>query len=173
MLATCVIQPIDMIKVRIQLGQGSAAQVTTTMLKNEGVAAFYKIKIRVKILSDSLCGAVAAEAKKVQSSWVILDKIWRLQAWEARASAAVRAANGDINAGDSKISQLGYNGVPMPYNGDTKQLKSDMAKISLAVISSLPSYNDTDTVVGDLVPRVAPQAVPHLWLPSHEKYSKG
>ncbi|KAG4999922.1 hypothetical protein JHK87_020994 [Glycine soja] len=43
MLATCVIQPIDMIKVRIQLGQGSAAQVTSTMLKNEGVAAFYKI----------------------------------------------------------------------------------------------------------------------------------
>nr|KYP55649.1 hypothetical protein KK1_001871 [Cajanus cajan] len=43
-----------------------------------------------------------------------------LQAWEARASAAVRAANGDINAGDSKISSLGYNGVPMPYSGDTK-----------------------------------------------------
>ncbi|WVZ23799.1 hypothetical protein V8G54_002343 [Vigna mungo] len=42
MLATCVIQPIDMIKVRIQLGQGSAAQVTSNMLKNEGVAAFYK-----------------------------------------------------------------------------------------------------------------------------------
>lgn len=42
MLATCVIQPIDMIKVRIQLGQGSAAQVTSTMLKNEGFAAFYK-----------------------------------------------------------------------------------------------------------------------------------
>lgn len=42
MLATCVIQPIDMIKVRIQLGQGSAASVTSTMLKNEGVGAFYK-----------------------------------------------------------------------------------------------------------------------------------
>ncbi|XP_010531153.1 PREDICTED: mitochondrial dicarboxylate/tricarboxylate transporter DTC-like [Tarenaya hassleriana] len=42
MLATCVIQPIDMIKVRIQLGQGSAASVTKTMLKNEGFGAFYK-----------------------------------------------------------------------------------------------------------------------------------
>ncbi|KAM7259972.1 hypothetical protein ACFE04_015713 [Oxalis oulophora] len=42
MLATCVIQPIDMIKVRIQLGQGSAGEVTKTMLKNEGVGAFYK-----------------------------------------------------------------------------------------------------------------------------------
>ncbi|KAL0460505.1 UNVERIFIED_CONTAM: Mitochondrial dicarboxylate/tricarboxylate transporter DTC [Sesamum latifolium] len=43
MLATCVIQPIDMIKVRIQLGQGSAGEVTKTMLKNEGVGAFYKV----------------------------------------------------------------------------------------------------------------------------------
>lgn len=35
---------------------------------------FAQIKIRVKILSGSLCGAVAAEAKRVQSSWVILDR---------------------------------------------------------------------------------------------------
>ncbi|KAF5176114.1 Mitochondrial dicarboxylate/tricarboxylate transporter DTC [Thalictrum thalictroides] len=42
MLATCVIQPVDMIKVRIQLGQGSAASVTKTMLQQEGVGAFYK-----------------------------------------------------------------------------------------------------------------------------------
>uniref|UniRef100_A0A7N0ZV67 Uncharacterized protein n=1 Tax=Kalanchoe fedtschenkoi TaxID=63787 RepID=A0A7N0ZV67_KALFE len=42
MLATCVIQPIDMIKVRIQLGQGSAVQVTKNMVQNEGIASFYK-----------------------------------------------------------------------------------------------------------------------------------
>ncbi|KAE9602208.1 putative transcription initiation factor IIE subunit alpha, TFIIEalpha/SarR/Rpc3 HTH [Lupinus albus] len=42
-----------------------------------------------------------------------------LQSWEALASAAGRAANGD-NAGDSRNSQLGYNGAPMPYSGDTK-----------------------------------------------------
>ncbi|TQD80908.1 hypothetical protein C1H46_033535 [Malus baccata] len=39
MLATYVIQPIDMIKVRIQLGQGSATQVMRTMIKEEGVGA--------------------------------------------------------------------------------------------------------------------------------------
>ncbi|XP_058788334.1 uncharacterized protein LOC131662532 isoform X2 [Vicia villosa] len=42
-----------------------------------------------------------------------------LQAWEARASAAGRAANGE-NGGDSKMSHLGYNGAPLPYSGDTK-----------------------------------------------------
>ncbi|TXG61539.1 hypothetical protein EZV62_012902 [Acer yangbiense] len=33
-----------------------------------------KIQIRVKIISGSPCGVVAAEAKKAQSNWVILDK---------------------------------------------------------------------------------------------------
>ncbi|KAF8010450.1 hypothetical protein BT93_J1168 [Corymbia citriodora subsp. variegata] len=47
MLATCVVQPIDMVKVRIQLGQGSAAQVTNNMLKEEGLGAFYKKLNRV------------------------------------------------------------------------------------------------------------------------------
>ncbi|KMZ59903.1 Mitochondrial carrier family [Zostera marina] len=42
MLATCVIQPIDMIKVRIQLGQGSAGSVAKNMLANDGIGAFYK-----------------------------------------------------------------------------------------------------------------------------------
>lgn len=42
MLATCVIQPIDMVKVRIQLGEGSALKITKNMLKNDGFGAFYK-----------------------------------------------------------------------------------------------------------------------------------
>ncbi|KAL5057031.1 hypothetical protein RYX36_028635 [Vicia faba] len=33
-----------------------------------------KINVRIKIVSGSPCGAVAAEAKKVQAKWVVLDK---------------------------------------------------------------------------------------------------
>ncbi|KAK6925772.1 Mitochondrial substrate/solute carrier [Dillenia turbinata] len=44
MMATCV---------RIQLGEGSAVQVTKTMLKNEGVRAFYKFLITFAVSSDS------------------------------------------------------------------------------------------------------------------------
>lgn len=40
--ATCVVQPVDMVKVRIQLGQGTAVSIATDMLKKEGVGAFYK-----------------------------------------------------------------------------------------------------------------------------------
>jgi len=42
MLATCVIQPVDMIKVRIQLGQGSGYNVAKNMLRDDGFGAFYK-----------------------------------------------------------------------------------------------------------------------------------
>ncbi|KAF4347115.1 hypothetical protein G4B88_025158 [Cannabis sativa] len=44
-----------------------------------------------------------------------------LLAWELRASAAARAANGDANGNDpSKSSQNGYGGPPMPFFGETK-----------------------------------------------------
>ncbi|KAI3711996.1 hypothetical protein L1987_70545 [Smallanthus sonchifolius] len=33
-----------------------------------------KINVKIKIVSGSPCGAVAAEAKKIQATWVILDK---------------------------------------------------------------------------------------------------
>ncbi|CAH1424389.1 unnamed protein product [Lactuca virosa] len=33
-----------------------------------------KINVKIKIVSGSPCGSVAAEAKKIQASWVILDK---------------------------------------------------------------------------------------------------
>ncbi|XP_024373536.1 mitochondrial dicarboxylate/tricarboxylate transporter DTC [Physcomitrium patens] len=40
--ATCVIQPVDMIKVRIQLGQGSALVVAKNVIANEGFGGLYK-----------------------------------------------------------------------------------------------------------------------------------
>lgn len=33
-----------------------------------------QINVKIKIVSGSPCGAVAAEAKKTQSNWVVLDK---------------------------------------------------------------------------------------------------
>lgn len=45
-----------------------------------------------------------------------------LQAWELRANAVARGANGD-NANDSKSGQgLGFGGTPMPFVGETKVL---------------------------------------------------
>ncbi|XP_017408126.1 uncharacterized protein LOC108321016 [Vigna angularis] len=65
---------------RSSLGTASDQKVVITKSCSQLVLQlhdFYdpeKIKIRVKILSGSSCGGVAAEAKRVESSWVILDK---------------------------------------------------------------------------------------------------
>lgn len=40
------------LQVRIQLGQGSAATVTKNMLKNEGIGAFYKVRLCKNLLSS-------------------------------------------------------------------------------------------------------------------------
>lgn len=43
MLATCCIQPIDMVKVRIQLGAtGSPLTVATNIISKEGFGSLYK-----------------------------------------------------------------------------------------------------------------------------------
>ncbi|KAM5574378.1 mitochondrial dicarboxylate/tricarboxylate transporter DTC-like, partial [Rosa sericea] len=41
-LVAKIIQPIDMMKLRIQLGLGSAGQVSRTMIKEEGFGSLYK-----------------------------------------------------------------------------------------------------------------------------------
>ncbi|KAK5784338.1 hypothetical protein PVK06_038861 [Gossypium arboreum] len=43
-----------------------------------------------------------------------------LQAWEARASAAGRAVNGDSGSNDPSKNSQGYGGTPMPFLGETK-----------------------------------------------------
>ncbi|KAA0058049.1 general transcription factor IIE subunit 1 [Cucumis melo var. makuwa] len=43
-----------------------------------------------------------------------------LLAWEARASAAARGVNGDLNGNDPSKSSQGYGGTPMPFVGETK-----------------------------------------------------
>lgn len=45
-----------------------------------------------------------------------------LQAWEARASAAHRAAHGDANGNDPSKSSQQYGGTPLPFMGDAKVL---------------------------------------------------
>lgn len=38
------------------------------------VLIMLQINVKINIVSGSPCGAVAAEAKKIQASWVVLDK---------------------------------------------------------------------------------------------------
>ncbi|KAK4349995.1 hypothetical protein RND71_029308 [Anisodus tanguticus] len=81
---------------------------------------------------NELCSALVFKASLLQSQLKpLMDQLARvkdlpapefgsLQAWEVRANAVARGANGD-NANDSKSGQgLGFGGTPMPFVGETK-----------------------------------------------------
>lgn len=70
-----------------------------------------KIEVQLKPLTDQLTRVKDLPVPEFGS----------LQAWEARASAAVRAMNGDSSNDASKSSQgQGYGGTPMPFLGETR-----------------------------------------------------
>lgn len=70
-----------------------------------------KLEVELKPLMDQL-----SRVKDLQ-----VPEFGTLQAWEVRANALARAANGDSSVNDpSKSSQGGYNGTPMPFLGETK-----------------------------------------------------
>ena len=70
-----------------------------------------KLQVQLKPLMDQL--------NRVKD--LPVPEFGSLPAWEARATAAGHAANGDSSAGDSRNGQgLGFGGTPMPYSGDTK-----------------------------------------------------
>lgn len=71
-----------------------------------------KIEVQLKPLVDQLT--------RVKD--LAVPEFGTLQAWEARANAAGRAANGDSGVDDtSKSSQgQGYGGTPMPFLGETR-----------------------------------------------------
>lgn len=70
----------------------------------------HRVEAQLKPLMDQLARVKDLPAPEFGS----------LQAWEARANAVARGANGD-NANDSKSGQgLGFGGTPMPFVGETK-----------------------------------------------------
>uniref|UniRef100_A0A2N9HJH0 HTH TFE/IIEalpha-type domain-containing protein n=1 Tax=Fagus sylvatica TaxID=28930 RepID=A0A2N9HJH0_FAGSY len=97
-----------------------------------------KLEVQLKPLMDQL-----SRVKDLP-----VPEFGSLQAWEARASAAARAANGDSSAMDpSKSAQgLGYGGTSLPFVGDTKvevdfsgaegkeNIKSETDSVSLKVL---------------------------------------
>uniref|UniRef100_A0ACD5TQD8 Uncharacterized protein n=1 Tax=Avena sativa TaxID=4498 RepID=A0ACD5TQD8_AVESA len=116
MLATCVIQPIDMIKVKIQLGEGSASQVTKKMLAEGGVGSFYKG------LSAGLLRQATYTTARLGSFRVLTNKA--------------------IEANDGKplpLIQKAFIGLTAGAIGATVGSPADLALIRMQADSTLPA----------------------------------
>ncbi|XP_030457612.1 inactive protein kinase SELMODRAFT_444075 [Syzygium oleosum] len=69
-----------------------------------------KINVKIKILSGSPCGAVAAEAKKAHASWVVLDK--QLKPEEKRCMEELQCNIVVMKRSQAKVLRLNLTGSP-------------------------------------------------------------
>ncbi|CDY51732.1 BnaA01g37150D [Brassica napus] len=69
-----------------------------------------KINVKIKIVSGSPCGAVAAEAKKAQASWVVLDK--HLKNEEKRCMDELQCNIVVMKRSQAKVLRLNLVGSP-------------------------------------------------------------
>ncbi|KAL1364189.1 inactive protein kinase SELMODRAFT_444075 isoform X1 [Arachis hypogaea] len=111
-----------------------------------------KIKISVKILSSSLCGAVAIEAKRVHSSWVILDK--KLKQEKKCCMEQLHCNIVSMKRSRAKILRLNLNSSP--------KMELNDGGCSLSLELSAYAKQNPDTIRG---PAVTPASSPEQGSP--------
>ncbi|KAJ7951648.1 Kinase family protein [Quillaja saponaria] len=67
-----------------------------------------KINVKIKIVSGSPCGAVAAESKRVQASWVVLDKTLKNEEKTMHGRAAVQHCGYEAFSTESSPLKFGW-----------------------------------------------------------------
>ncbi|XP_021293751.1 inactive protein kinase SELMODRAFT_444075-like [Herrania umbratica] len=83
-----------------------------------------KINVKIKIVSGSPCGAVAAEAKLAQASWVVLDK--QLKNEEKRCMEELQCNIVVMKHSQAKVLRLNLVGSPKKEADASCQLNSEM-----------------------------------------------
>ncbi|EOY27085.1 hypothetical protein SCA6_019647 [Theobroma cacao] len=83
-----------------------------------------KINVKIKIVSGSPCGAVAAEAKLAQASWVVLDK--QLKNEEKRCMEELQCNIVVMKRSQAKVLRLNLVGSPKKEADASCQLNSEM-----------------------------------------------
>ncbi|XP_065866971.1 inactive protein kinase SELMODRAFT_444075-like [Euphorbia lathyris] len=114
-----------------------------------------KINVKIKIVSGSPCGAVAAEAKRIQANWVVLDK--QLKHEEKRCMEELQCNIVVMKRSQPKILRLHLVGKskeaeivgPLPSESDEASEK-------------LTKNKDSDSIRG---PVVTPTSSPELGTP--------
>ncbi|XP_022720908.1 inactive protein kinase SELMODRAFT_444075-like [Durio zibethinus] len=114
-----------------------------------------KINVKIKIVSGSLCGAVAAEANQAQASWVVLDK--QLKPEEKRCIEELQCNIVVIKRSQAKVLRLNLVGSPEKEAEAYCQLNSEIDETS-----EKNKNGSSDSIRG---PVVTPTSSPELGTP--------
>jgi len=133
--ATCCIQPIDMVKVRIQLLAGTAGAagpvtIASNMMKNEGLAAFYK----------GLDAGLTRQVVYTGARLGLFDQF----------TAAMKTPGKPLGFGENAICALGAGGIAALIGNP-----ADLALIRMQADSMLPAaerqgYNNVIATIGKI-----------------------
>ncbi|KAL1076978.1 hypothetical protein V6Z11_D10G066600 [Gossypium hirsutum] len=117
-----------------------------------------KINVKIKIVSGSPCGAVAAEAKRALASWVVLDK--QLKHEEKRCIEELQCNIVVMKNSQAKVLRLNLVGSPEKEAEASSQLNSGRDEAS----EKYPQNKDTSS--GSIRgPVVTPTSSPELGTP--------
>ncbi|KAL7162603.1 hypothetical protein ACSBR2_042986 [Camellia fascicularis] len=115
-----------------------------------------KINVKIKIVSGSPCGAVAAEAKRAQANWVILDK--HLKHEEKRCMEELQCNIVAMKRSQPKVLRLNLVGSPKKEDEKACPLLSELDQSS-----EKQSRNKNNSVNSIRGPAVTPTSSPELF----------
>ncbi|XP_059641206.1 inactive protein kinase SELMODRAFT_444075 [Cornus florida] len=115
-----------------------------------------KINVKIKIVSGSPCGAVAAEAKRTEANWVVLDK--ELKHEEKRCMEELQCNIVIMKRSQPKVLRLNLVGSPKKESETACPLPSELDQSS-----EKQSKNKTDDANSIRGPVVTPTSSPELF----------
>ncbi|KAK9078347.1 hypothetical protein SSX86_002404 [Deinandra increscens subsp. villosa] len=114
-----------------------------------------KINMKIKIVSGSPCGAVAAEAKKIQASWVVLDK--KLKNEQKRCMEDLQCNIVAMKKSQPKVLRLNLVGSPK------KKPEADCPLPSANQSSEKQTKSKNSSLVSSRGPIVTPTSSPEVF----------
>ncbi|XP_074347035.1 inactive protein kinase SELMODRAFT_444075-like isoform X1 [Apium graveolens] len=116
-----------------------------------------KINVKIKLLSVSPCGSVAAEAKRIQASWVVLDK--HLKHEEKRCMEELQCNIVTMKKSQPKVLRLNLVGSPKKEPEADCQLACELNQTSMSE-KRLKKNESLDSIRG---PQVTPTSSPEVF----------
>ncbi|KAK1360252.1 Proline-rich receptor-like protein kinase PERK13 [Heracleum sosnowskyi] len=114
-----------------------------------------KINVKIKLLSVSPCGSVAAEAKRIQAGWVVLDK--HLKHEEKRCMEELQCNIVTMKKSQPKVLRLNLAGSPKKEPEADGQLPCELNQTSE---KRLKKNESVDSIRG---PQVTPTSSPEVF----------
>ncbi|XP_033133442.1 inactive protein kinase SELMODRAFT_444075 isoform X4 [Brassica rapa] len=98
---------------------------------------FWKVNVRIKIVSGSPCGAVASEAKESQATWVVLDK--HLKQEMKRCIDELQCNIVAIKRSQAKVLRLNLVGSPTTKDAVKENKSRSLGSVGAVVTTPLSS----------------------------------